>query len=163
MKDISRHGISIGIERVNADYFLYIKATGRLTHADYALITPLIDYVLQGVEDPQVKVLVDAREFEGWELRAAWDDFKLGLKHGKEFSRIALFGNKHWQEVASRIANWFVSGEVHYFEECDEALEWLTQPSAEKPAKPSDSDPAKPNDNENDVGLWKYPAFPPYL
>ncbi|MDG2125216.1 MAG: STAS/SEC14 domain-containing protein [Verrucomicrobiales bacterium] len=33
----SRHGISIGIERVGEDFFLSFKAVGKLTHADYGL------------------------------------------------------------------------------------------------------------------------------
>jgi len=28
-------------------------------------------------------------ELQGWELRAAWDDFKIGLKHGGDFEKVA--------------------------------------------------------------------------
>lgn len=136
MKNSKRHGISIGIERTGSEFFLYLKAIGRLTHDDYEQITPLIDLALEGVKAPQVQVLVDTRDFEGWELRAAWDDFKLGLKHGNEFSRVAVLGDEKWQEVATRIAAWFVSGEVKYFEEQDDALDWLAQPLPEKAAEP---------------------------
>lgn len=60
-------------------------------------------------------------------LRAAWDDFKLGLKHGNEFDKIAIYGNKKWQEYLSKIASWFISGDVKFFEDANEALEWLQQ------------------------------------
>ena len=62
---------------------------------------------------------------EGWEARAAWDDFKLGIKHGKEFEKIAIYGNKSWQEIAAKVGSWFVTGEVKYFEHCDDALQWI--------------------------------------
>ena len=124
---ITRHGLSIGIERIDNRFFLTLKATGKLTHEDYEKITPMIDAALEGVNDPEVRVWIDGTELEGWEPRAAWDDFKLGLKHGREFNKIAIFGNKGWQKLASKIGAWFVSGEVRYFEDADEALNWLME------------------------------------
>lgn len=44
----SRHGLTIGIERVNSDFFLSLKAIGKLTHDDYEIITPMIDSALGG-------------------------------------------------------------------------------------------------------------------
>ncbi len=127
--NIIRHGLSIGIERVNNEFFLSLKAVGKLTHADYEKINPMIDAALQGVKEPKVKVYIDGSELEGWELRAAWDDFKLGLKHGNEFTKIAIFGNKKWQEYAAKISTWFISGEVKFFENADDALNWLGEGS----------------------------------
>jgi len=122
---IKKHGLSIGIERVSNHFFLSLKAVGTLTHKDYEIITPMIDSALSEVKEPQVKVLIDGSELEGWELRAAWDDFKLGLKHGNEFEKIAIYGNKHWQEMTAKIATWFISGEVKYFQKEEDALRWL--------------------------------------
>jgi len=124
---VTRHGLSIGIERVDSEFFLSLKATGKLTHADYQKINPMIDSALEGVKDPQIKAFIDGSELQGWELRAAWDDFKLGLKHGNEFSKIAIFGNKKWQEYTAKIGSWFISGEVKFFEDSDQALAWLQE------------------------------------
>ncbi len=124
---IIRHGLSIGIERVNNEFFLSLKAVGKLTHEDYEKINPMLDSALEGVQDPQVKVFIDGSEFEGWELRAAWDDLKLGLKHGNSFDKIAIFGNKKWQEYAAKIASWFVSDDARFFEDSDEAWTWLQE------------------------------------
>ncbi|NOQ14839.1 MAG: STAS/SEC14 domain-containing protein [Methyloprofundus sp.] len=123
--NMTRHGLSIGIERIGNEFFLSLKAIGTLTHKDYEKINPMIDSALASINDPKVKVFIDGSELDGWELRAAWDDFKLGLKHGSEFDKIAIFGNKQWQEYAAKIGSWFVSGEVRYFEESGEALTWL--------------------------------------
>ena len=123
--NMTRHGLSIGIERVGNEFFLSLKAIGTLTHKDYETINPMIDSALESVNDPKVKVFIDGSELEGWELRAAWDDFKLGLKHGNEFDKIAIFGNKQWQEYAAKIGSWFISGEVKYFDDSNEALVWL--------------------------------------
>jgi hypothetical protein len=122
---IQKHGLSIGIERVDNNFFLSLKAVGTLTHEDYKVITPLIDSALEHVKDPHVNVFIDGTELNGWELRAAWDDLKLGLKHGNKFKNVAIYGNKNWQEMASKIGSWFVSGEVRYFEDQAEALSWV--------------------------------------
>ena len=121
----SRHGLSIGIERINDEFFLSVKAIGKLTHEDYKVITPLVDSALESVKEPKVKAFIDGSELEGWELRAAWDDFKLGLRYGSEFTKIAVLGNKNWHRVAAEIACWFTSGEVQYFDKSTAALAWL--------------------------------------
>ena len=122
---IQRHGLSIGIERVNKSVYLSLKAVGKLTHQDYETITPMIDSALEGVTHPKVKVLIDGTEMEGWDLRAAWDDFKLVLKHGASFEKIAIYGNRDWQEISAKIGAWFLSGEVRYFDSCEDAVAWL--------------------------------------
>ncbi len=120
-----KHGLSIGINRVDDDFFLFLKALGKLTHEDYEKINPMIDNALVGVTDAKIKALIDITQLEGWELRAAWDDFKLGLKHGSEFEKIAIYGNKKWQEYISKISSWFISGEVEFFENEEDAIQWL--------------------------------------
>ena len=124
---IVRHGLSIGIERAGRDFFVSLKASGKLTHEDYETITPMIDSALSTVKEPKVKLLIDGTELEGWELRAAWDDFKLGLKHGNEFEKVAIYGDKKWQEITAKVGAWFISGEVKYFESEDEALAWIDE------------------------------------
>lgn len=124
---IKKHGLTIGLERINSDFFLMLKASGKLTHQDYEIITPLIDSALAQVKQPKIKVLINGIELEGWEPRAAWDDLKLGLKHGNQFVKIAIYGNKGWQEMAAKVGAWFVSGEVKYFENEETALSWLKE------------------------------------
>ncbi len=123
----TRHGLFIGIERVQENFFLSLKAIGKLTHQDYLKITPMIDSALAEVTEPHVNVFIDGTELEGWELRAAWDDLKLGLSHGNQFNKIAILGNKKWQEYAAKKGSWFISGEAQYFEDQKQALAWLQQ------------------------------------
>lgn len=122
-----KHGLSIGIERVESDFFLSLKAIGKLTHEDYKTITPMIDSALAQVKGPKVNVLIDGTELEGWELIAAWDDFNLGLKHNNEFHKIAIYGNKNWQEITAKVGSWFISGEVQYFDNLHSALSWIKE------------------------------------
>jgi hypothetical protein len=124
-KSTTRHGISIGLERIGTELYLSLKATGKLTHADYDVIAPMIDSALEGIRSPRIKAFIDMSELDGWEPRAAWDDFKLGMKHGHQFTKIAILGNKRWHALSAKVGAWFVSGEVRYFEDADAALTWL--------------------------------------
>ena len=124
---LERHGLFIGIERTEDHFFLSLKAQGKLTHKDYETITPMIDSALAEIRDPKVKALIDGTELEGWEPRAAWDDFKIGLKHGNKFEKIAIYGNKDWQKLGAKIGGWFISGEIKYFTNSNDAITWLNE------------------------------------
>lgn len=121
------HGVAIGIERFENTLYVSMKAVGKLTHDDYKSFTPLLEGALETIDSPQVKMLFDATEFSGWELRAAWDDFKIGLRHGSEFSKIAIVGNSDWQALMANIGSWFISGEINYFTDSQLAINWLCE------------------------------------
>ncbi len=129
---VKNHGFHIGMEQVGEHLFFKIKAVGKLTHEDYEIMNPMIDSALAGVTHPKVDVLFDGMEWEGWEPRAAWDDFKLGLKHGNKFEKIAIYGNKKWQEFAAKVGSWFTSGEVKFFDNNEDALAWLKEEKAKQ-------------------------------
>ena len=86
-----------------------------------------LEGALKTIDSPQVRMLFDATDFKGWELRAAWDDFKIGLRHGSEFSKIAIIGNADWQALMASIGAWFISGEINYFTDSEEAINWLCE------------------------------------
>ncbi|MCY4046288.1 MAG: STAS/SEC14 domain-containing protein [Cellvibrionales bacterium] len=121
----ARHGLTVGVENNDHEIFLSMKAIGKLTHEDYEKITPVIDSALDAVSNEEVNVFIDGTELEGWELRAAWDDFKMGMKHNKQFHKVAIYGNKEWQEKASKVGSWFTSGEVKFFDNQQKAMDWL--------------------------------------
>jgi hypothetical protein len=123
----SKHGLSIGIERSDSHIFLSLKAVGNLTHTDYELITPMLESALSQVKQPEVDVLFDGTALDGWELRAAWDDLKLGLKHNNKFRKIAIYGNKNWLKMSAKVGAWFISGEIKYFENVTDAINWLRE------------------------------------
>ena len=121
-----KHGISVGIERYGEDdFFVTFKAIGTLTHQDYEVMVPVLEAALAGVKDPDIYALVDVTELEGWELQAAWDDLKLGVKHVRHFERIAIVGKTTLQEVMAKLANWFTPAEVKFFVDKLDAITWL--------------------------------------
>ena len=128
--NIQRHGISIGMERIDGRFLVSMKAVGRLTHEDYQQVIPMIEGALATLDNPRIRAFVDATELEGWDLRAAWDDLRFDLKHGSEFERVAVVGNRRWLELGTKVFGWFVSGDVRYFEEPEPAYRWLIEGDA---------------------------------
>lgn len=120
------HGLSVNVTKNGDEVLLTLKAVGKLTHEDYELMVPMVDNAIQGIKHPKIKVLFDAREFEGWEARAAWDDLKFGITHMGKFTKIAFVGNKKWEEYMVKVSNWFyLISDMKFFEDINNALEWL--------------------------------------
>ncbi|MCK5111475.1 MAG: STAS/SEC14 domain-containing protein [Arcobacteraceae bacterium] len=130
MSKYIEHGISIGVSRVGDVIFMKLKINGTLTHKDYELMIPMIENAIKSVKEPKIKVLVDAVNFNGWEAKALWDDLKFSLSHLELFAKIAFVGNKKWEEYAIKISNWFMIGDIQYFENMDDAIVWI---NTEKP------------------------------
>ena len=102
-----------------------LKATGKLTHADYTVMVPMLTQAITAMPNVKVNMLLDATEFEGWELEAAWDDFKFGMEFKDTFLKIAIVGTKTWQEYMTKMGDWFMDGEVKFFYDLAQAQEWV--------------------------------------
>ena len=120
-------GLQFGLRRAGEFIYVFIKPSGTLTHQDYELMTPMLDAAIAEVRQPKVNVLIDATEFSGWEVRAMWDDFKLGIHYHSEFHKIALYGNRTWQKNLAKVGNWFIGGEIRFFENETAAIDWLKE------------------------------------
>jgi len=103
------------------------KASGKLTDADYQQFIPRLEALIQ--EYGKISVLLELKDFHGWETKAAWDDFKLGLAHPQDFERIAIVGDKAWEHWIALLAKPFTHARVRYFALSDRnaALDWLRQ------------------------------------
>ena len=117
----------INIETTDNTIFITLTIKAKLTHKDYQTLTPMIDSALEDVTSPRVQVFLDATGLTGWEVRAMWDDFMLGLKYRKAFEKISIYGNKKWLQLAAKIGSWFITGEINYFEHKSDASAWLNK------------------------------------
>ncbi len=126
-KTVKEHGISIAIKRNKKRLFIEISMMGKLTHEDYRIFVPMIDKALKEAKGLEVDLLVDMRKFKGWELLAAWDDFKFGVKHRNEFDKMAIVGNKKWEEASTVMMSHLMKGKSKFFQSRGKALTWLMQ------------------------------------
>jgi SpoIIAA-like len=109
---------------------LYVEASGKLTHADYQRLIPLLEKLIH--EHGKIRVLFELEECRGWDAAAAWDDLAFGVRHGGDVERCAVVGNKKWQEWMSKLSRPFFN--VKYFDksELDRAWQWLEEERPER-------------------------------
>lgn len=113
---------------------LGVKASGKLTHADYQQLVPKLEERIK--EHGRVRVLVELEDCQGWDdLDAAWDDLKLWLKHRRDVERCAVVGERKWQERVIQLSWPFFT--KHYFDkaELEQAWEWVLEGSEAGVAK----------------------------
>jgi len=97
------------VESMSADNYDKHSAIGRMHRDDYH---NLFAGSRSGKREAQSDsgngpgVLFDADELDGWALGTARDDFKPGLKHGGEFAKLAICGNRGRREVATKVGGW---------------------------------------------------------
>ena len=96
--------------------------SGKLHDEDYRTFVPLLDAAVAA--QSKMRLFARFEDFHGWDLRAAWDDFKFGLKHYASFERIALVGDRRWEEWMAIFCKPFTQAEVRYFNATDEAAAW---------------------------------------
>lgn len=103
-----------------------IRATGHLTDQDYAEFLPKLDKLFEKHGRLSVLFLMD-ETFEGWDLKAAWDDTKLGFAHRADFERLAIVGGPEWVRWCIRLSGFLLKGEVRLFElgEKEGAWDWV--------------------------------------
>ena len=122
---VKEHGISIAVKRSKKRLFIEIKMQGKLTHKDYALFVPIVDKALKEAKGLEADLLIDLRKFSGWGILAAWDDLKFGLKHRNDFTKMAIIGEKKWEEVSVQMMSHLMKGKTKHFKKREKALSWI--------------------------------------
>jgi nucleotide-binding universal stress UspA family protein len=105
-----------------------IRASGQLTGEDYQKFLPQLEQQINQLG--KVSLLFELDNFFGWDLDAAKEDIKFGMKHLSDFDRIAIVGDKSWEHWMAVIAKPFLlSCEVRYFnrENLQDAWDWLRE------------------------------------
>ncbi len=102
-----------------------VKATGLLTDEDYRKFVPELEKIIR--ETGPVSVLLEFENFRGWEPKALWTDFKVGIEHKKDFKKLAVVGEKTWHHLFAAMAGAFIPGQVRYFnhDQIQEAWDWI--------------------------------------
>ncbi|WP_201352359.1 STAS/SEC14 domain-containing protein [Hydrogenimonas urashimensis] len=122
---IHPHGIRIDLHRIGGEVYAELALRGRLTHEDYETFVPVIENAMRGLPSGSLNLIIDMRRFEGWTPRAAWDDFRFGLEWRKDIRKMAVVGERKWEALFAKMADWMISGEAKYFETMEEARHWL--------------------------------------
>jgi hypothetical protein len=117
--------VPVEVEEKDSGKILEVRVTGKLVHQDYEQFVPKFDRLVE--RHGKIRLLFEMSDFHGWELQAAWDDLKLGVKHFADIERIAMVGDKNWEKLMATFCRPFTKAKIRYFESdtIAEARDWL--------------------------------------
>jgi hypothetical protein len=101
------------------------KATEKLTEVDYNKLLPLLNNKVQQYQ--KIRWYFEMEDFDGWELKAFWEEIKFDAKHLNDFGKVAMVGDKKWEEWMTDLMKPFTSAKVKFFDtsEKEEAKRWI--------------------------------------
>ncbi len=114
---------------------LEVEITGTLSDRDYKRFVPEFQRLAR--KHAKINVLLEMHKFHGWELGGLWQEFKFDLEHLTEIERLAMVGERNWEEWAGTIRRPFTHVEIRYFDHADveQARTWVkSQPAPERMA-----------------------------
>ena len=113
----------------SGDGVMEITMSGRVTRANYDnTLAPAIEAAL--AEHKVIRVLGHVtKDFEGYDLGAAWSDTKLGVNHWSGFDRVALVTDVGWMATGTRAMAFIAPCPVEVFplSEMEAARRWLRE------------------------------------
>ena len=110
---------------INESHIYAFEISGKLVADDYLALKPRIERLLK--KEKPISLLVKLDHFEGWTLKAMWEDIKLGFEHDEDFLRIAFVGSRLRDKILTEIGDLFLSAEIEHFENESDALKWLRE------------------------------------
>lgn len=104
---------------------IYMVASEKLDDSDYDKMLPLVRQKIQ--ENEKINWYFRMKDFKGWTPHAFWRDIKFDLENADKLGKVAVVGEKKWQELMSEALKPFTSAEVKYFkkEDSEIAKEWI--------------------------------------
>jgi hypothetical protein len=102
-----------------------VRISGKLHDEDYKTFVPAVEAIVAA--EGKIRLFAQFVAFQGWDLQAAWDDFKFGVKHYHDIERIAIVGDKKWEKWMATFCKPFTQASVKYFDapEVEAAWSWL--------------------------------------
>lgn len=117
----------IHFKKGNGGKTLVMQVNGRLTKEDFKPFTAEFDRLVR--QHGKLRVLADITGFKGLDGGALWEDLKLSVKHFDDLERMAVIGDKRWEEVLTNLAKPFNTMTLRYFDHADKATArtWLRE------------------------------------
>ena len=117
--------MAITLSERNGGNVLEVLVSGTLAHDDYQRLVPEFERLVN--QHGKIRVLFEMRDFHGWNAGGLWEDLKFDLRHFRDIERLAMVGDRKWQQGMSVFCRPFTTAKVRYFDEAaiQEARTWL--------------------------------------
>ena len=113
------------LEEEEGGKILAIHVSGKLAAADYEQLVPEFERLVR--LHGRLRVRFDMTGFHGWTAGALWEDTKFALHHFHDIDRLAVVGDRKWQEGMATFCKPFTAATIRYFDHADAAAAqaWL--------------------------------------
>lgn len=92
-----------------------ITAGGTLESADYDRFVPIFERIAAQKAGTVPMLIVLMSDFSGWDLGGLWRDLKFDVKHKNSFGRIAIVGDRKWEEWGTKLFDPLFRAEMKFF------------------------------------------------
>jgi hypothetical protein len=116
----------IELNEQNRGKILIIHVSGKLVKEDYERFVPEFERLTR--QHGKLDLLFDMTGFHGWKAGALWEDTKFGIRHFNDIGKLAMVGEKKWQQGMALFCKPFTTAAIRYFDhtEIAAAQQWLT-------------------------------------
>jgi len=118
--------MAVELKDIDGGNVLEVQLTGRLVKEDYDAFVPAVERFVK--QRGRIRVLVEMYDFHGWTAGALWEDTRFGVRHFSDIERLAMVGERKWQQGMAMFCRPFTTATVRYFDhsQADEARAWIT-------------------------------------
>lgn len=111
----------------DAQGILHVTATDKVSRDDIQTFRSRFEEIVEA-EGP-VRMKIELEDFKGWDSGGLWEDIKFDFAHRESMERVAIIGDKAWQDWGTWLAKPFFKAEIRFFprEDLAKAEAWLSE------------------------------------
>jgi len=117
--------VTLNLEKKDGHKILAVHASNKLTKEDYEHFIPEVERLIK--QEGKIRLLFEMHDFHGWDAGALWEDIKFDFKHFADIERLAMVGEKKWEEWMATFCKPFTSAQIRYFDhnQAEDARRWI--------------------------------------
>lgn len=106
---------------------VYTSSSGVLEKSDYDELLPLVEDKIR--QFGKIRLYFEMHDFKGWKADALFKDLQFDFRHARDFEKVAMVGEKKWQEWMTELMKPFTTAGVKFFtfDDRERAKAWVEQ------------------------------------
>jgi len=111
----------------NKEDLVAIRLTGSLDRQDYDQLIPVLEGKIN--QFGKIDLYWEMEGVTGWQPGGMWQDIKFDVKHINSFRKVAIVGDKKWEEWITQMIKPFTTAQIGYFDALQkaEAMAWVSE------------------------------------
>jgi hypothetical protein len=106
---------------------VYTTSSGTLQGGDYDRLLPFVEDKIK--RHGKIRWYFEMKDFSGWKPDALLKDLQFDVRHVRDFEKVAMVGEKKWQEWLTGLMKPFISATVKFFllSDREKAKAWIEE------------------------------------